>query len=87
MNIIYSEEALNDLKFWVKNDKTKIKKIDKLIQSILINPISGLGKPEALKHQHSGKWSREIDKKNRLIYCFNEEEIIILIAKGHYGDK
>jgi len=85
----FSEKAIIDLKFWEKSgNKNFIKKISQLIVAIQENPYSGIGKPEALKHELSGKWSRRIDREHRLIYEVIDENTIeilnIISLRGHY---
>jgi len=76
--------ALADLEYWKKIDSEKYEKILFLCESICKNPQTGLGKPEPLKHQLTGYWSRRIDKKHRLIYEFNDEEVHIHQVRRHY---
>lgn len=64
-----------------------VKKIFDLISAIQKNPFEGIGKPEALKHDYQGYWSRRITDKHRLLYEVTDEEIIIIRCKGHYDDK
>ncbi|MGD9930144.1 MAG: Txe/YoeB family addiction module toxin [Mangrovibacterium sp.] len=88
MEVIYRDEALKDITYWKKSgQKTIQSKITRLIDDIQLHPYSGLGKPEALKHKLTGLWSREIDKKNRLIYLIADEKLHILSLRGHYSDK
>lgn len=85
--ITNSAEADRDLVSFVKSgNKRALKKIKDLMASIVETPYSGIGKPEALKYELSGLWSRRIDRENRLIYEVREEEKIIKIVslKGHY---
>lgn len=87
MEIIYSLKALEDIAFWKKNgNKAVQKKIAALIVDITAHPYTGIGKPEALKHELSGSWSRRITKIDRLVYSVNIENnsIEIETLKGHY---
>ena len=87
MEIIYSQQAQSDIKFWLKSGNKKIQaKITQLIRAIQNDPFDGIGKPEALKYEMIGKWSRRIDAEHRLIYEVPEDESIIKIhsLKGHY---
>ena len=88
MEIDYSDNALNDLAYWKKNgtDATR-KKISKLIAAIEMSPFTGIGKPEQLRYELGGKWSRRIDTKNRIIYSISNNRIMIYSLKGHYNDK
>ncbi|MBI5729712.1 MAG: Txe/YoeB family addiction module toxin [Ignavibacteriales bacterium] len=82
--IILSSTALEDLRFWSKNDPKTIQKIFKLISEIQNYPFEGTGKPEPLKYNLAGCWSRRIDEVNRLVYKVEEESVIILSCKYHY---
>ena len=70
-------------------NKVTIKKIQKILEELSETPFYGIGKPEALKHQLTGFWSREINKKDRLIYKVDEEIVTVYLisAMGHYSDK
>ena len=88
MEIEFTKNADLDVEFWKKSGKKAIQiRISKLLEDMKFNPYSGLGKPEPLKYNLSGSWSREIDKKNRIIYDVNEDKIIVLSLLGHYFDK
>lgn len=85
MEVIYLQEALNDLKYWKKSEnKTIQKRIIKLIQSIEDTPYEGIGKPEGLKYHHTGKWSRRITDEDSIIYEVNAGKIFIYSMRGHY---
>lgn len=85
MEIIYQPKALDDLKYWKKSGKKQIQeKILTLLQSILETPFEGLGKPEPLKHDWTGMWSRRINSEHRLIYEVKDSEIHIYSLKDHY---
>jgi len=87
--VVFSEKAQSDLKFWNKSgNKAIIKKISELIRAIRSDPYEGIGKPEPLKHELNGAWSRRIDREHRLIYQILEDGTIdilsIISLKGHY---
>ena len=89
MEIVFSKKAQNDILLWNKSGKKKIlKKISELLRDIQRSPYAGIGKPEQLKHNLSGVWSRRIDKEHRLVYEIIDENTIeilnILSVKGHY---
>jgi len=86
INLKWSPTAAEDLAYWKKNDAKKYRKILALCDSIRMDPKHGLGKPEPLKHELSGCWSRRIDQKNRLVYRFDDDDemVYILQAGGHY---
>ena len=87
MNIDFSNQAWQDYLFWQENDKKTLKKINHLIKDIGRNHYEGLGKPEALKGSLSGYWSRRIDECHRIVYRIDNEKIIIVQCRSHYGDK
>jgi toxin YoeB len=87
MEIIYSIKALEDISYWKKQgNKAVQQKISALIVDIIKHPYTGIGKPEALKYQLSGSWSRRITHTDRLVYSVNKENNCIEIetARGHY---
>ena len=85
MEIEYTLQAKEDLDSWKKaNNIAVLKKIRKLIEAILQKPYEGIGKPEALRYNLSGCWSRRINKEHRIVYEIVDEKIIIHSLKGHY---
>jgi len=87
MEIIYSLQALEDINHWKRSgNKAVQEKISALLSDIVKHPFSGIGKPEALKYQLSGSWSRRITFADRLVYSVNFENNTIEIetARGHY---
>jgi len=85
MEVAFDEIALGDLNHWKKSGNTGIqRKIEKLILAIKESPYTGIGKPEALKYELSGKWSRRIDSEHRIIYQIIEDKLLIYSLKGHY---
>ena len=87
-NIGFTIRGLNEYIEWQTEDKHTLKKINQLIKDIIRNGNTGIGHPEPLRGDLSGKWSREIDEKNRLVYqILNDGRLEIYQCKGHYGDK
>lgn len=84
MTVFFDINALEDLKFWVRNDRRKAEKILKLIEEVYRSPFTGTGKPEPLKHILSGCWSRRIDEEHRLVYKVKDDQIMILSCRYHY---
>ena len=85
MEIILSETALKHIEFWKRTNNTIVQKIiTELKNSIITEPYKGIGKPEPLKYQLSGKWSRRIDKENRFVYSIENDTLYIYSLKGHY---
>jgi toxin YoeB len=83
----WHDEAWDDYLYWQLEDKKTLKRINKLIGDIDSHPFEGIGKPEPLKYEYHGYWSREIDEKNRLIYCVKENTIVFIACRTHYNDK
>lgn len=87
MEIILTERAKQDLDYFKKtNHQIVLKKIRQLFESMLLNPSFGIGKPEKLKYDLSGKWSRRINTEHRLVYEIDENQngIIVHSLRGHY---
>jgi toxin YoeB len=88
--VIVSERAKKDLLNIQKSgDKASIKKAENIISELYDHPETGIGKPERLKYELSGLWSRQINKKDRLIYLIEDQIITVTVvsALGHYSDK
>lgn len=83
-NFIFSEDAWNDYLYWQQQDKKTLKRINLLLQDISRSRYEGLGKPEPLKGDLSGYWSRRIDECNRIVYRYSDNGIEIIQCKGHY---
>ena len=86
MKIIWFEEAWTDYLYWQSQDKKTIKRINQLLQDATRNGHTGIGKPEPLKGEFSGFWSRRIDEVNRLVYRIQNGILEVLSCKGHYDD-
>ena len=84
--VSFKGDGFEDYVFLQEKDRKLLAKVNKLLKDIDRNGNSGLGKPEALKGDLSGWWSREIDKKNRLVYRIEGDTIVILQCMSHYGD-
>lgn len=85
-NIMFTERAWEEYCYWQSQDKKTLKKINQLLTDIKRNEYIGIGKPEPLKNQLSGYWSRRIDDVNRLVYRISNNQIEIVQCKGHYED-
>lgn len=77
-------DAWQDYLYWEKRDKVLFKRINQIIKDIKRSPFEGIGKPEALKNNLSGLWSRRIDKEHRIVYLVDDNAIVILQCRGHY---
>ena len=86
MKIIWFEEAWADYVYWQSQDKRTIKRINQLLQDSTRNGYSGIGKPEPLKGEFSGFWSKRIDEVNRFAYRIQGGVLEILSCKGHYDE-
>ncbi len=83
--ISFEASAFEDFNQWATLDKKTYQKIITLIQDINRSPFLGLGKPEALKHEYSGYWSRRINDEHRLVYKVTDTDIIVIACKYHYS--
>jgi len=84
MKITFTEVAWENYLWLQENDKKLLKRVNLLVKDILRNPFDGIGKPEPLKANLSGYWSRRIDSEHRLVYSVSTEEVIILSCRFHY---
>ena len=84
MNMDFSEQAIADISWWNKTDPKKVDKIERLLDDIVAHPFEGTGKPEALKYDLQGYWSRRIDRENRFVYKMGEDVIFIASCRYHY---
>jgi toxin YoeB len=84
MTVSFAGSALEDYKAWATQDRKIFERINALITDIARSPFSGLGKPEALKHNLSGYWSRRITQEHRLVYKVKADTIFIASCKFHY---
>ncbi|MCM1125889.1 MAG: Txe/YoeB family addiction module toxin [Lachnospiraceae bacterium] len=83
---IWFEEAWEDYLYWQRQDKKTLKRINALLKDTERNPFEGIGKPEPLKGELSGFWSRRIDETNRFVYRVKNGVLEILSCRGHYDD-
>lgn len=84
MKFVFSELSWEDYLFWHKNDKQKLKRINDLLKDISRNPYDDIGKPESLRFNYAGLWSRRIDEEHRLIYRVVDDEVQIVKCRFHY---
>ncbi|AMJ73177.1 MULTISPECIES: Txe/YoeB family addiction module toxin [Pseudomonadati] len=80
----WTDEAWNSYVYWQTQDKKTLKRINKLISDVKRSPFDGIGKPEPLKENLSGFWSRRIDDTNRLVYAVDDTSITIISCRYHY---
>ncbi len=84
MRLEFKPQAFEDLQYWVKYQPKIAKRILRMIEESQRDPFGGIGKPEALKNELSGWWSKRIDGEHRLIYKVEHDCLIVAQAKGHY---
>ncbi len=84
MPIKFSDQALEDYLFWQAKDKGMLKRINSLLRDIQRSPCEGIGKPESLKHNLAGFWSRRIDEEHRLVYTVQDETVLVAQCRHHY---
>ncbi len=80
----WTDEAWGDYVYWQSQDRKTLKRINRLINDVKRSPFEGIGKPEPLKENLSGFWSRRIDDTNRLVYAVNKQTITIISCRYHY---
>ncbi|MCL2805325.1 MAG: Txe/YoeB family addiction module toxin [Treponema sp.] len=84
--MVFAEKAWENYLYWQKHDKNMIKKINQLVKDIERTPFDGLGKPEPLKNNLSGWWSRRIDDTHRIVYRIENGSLEIVQCKDHYDE-
>lgn len=85
MKLAFTSRGWADYMFWSESDRRMTRRINKLINDTLRNPFDGIGKPEPLRGDLSGYWSRRIDEEHRLVYKATESELVIVQARYHYS--
>lgn len=84
MRLCWTEDAWDDYLYWQSQDRKTLKRVNTLIRGIERDPFGGIGKPEPLKWDYSGAWSRRIDSVNRIIYAISGDDLCILSVRDHY---
>jgi toxin YoeB len=84
MKIVFSKNSWEDYLSWQTDDRKILKKINELIKDIQRTPYDGIGKPEPLKYDLTGLWSRRIDREHRLVYQIRDEDLLIYSCRYHY---
>jgi toxin YoeB len=82
--LAWTQEAWGDYLYWQSQDRKTLKRINALIADVLRTPFEGIGKPEALRENLSGFWSRRIDQANRLVYAVDTDQVTIISCRYHY---
>ena len=84
MRIVFDQDAWEDYQLWAQNDGAMPKRLNRLIEDCIRSPFSGIGKPEALREDFSGWWSRRIDEEHRLVYRVEGGDLLIAQCRFHY---
>jgi toxin YoeB len=84
VRLVFTPEAWDDYTYWCDTDRKIVKRLNRLIADTLRDPVSGLGKPEPLRHLLAGTWSRRINEEHRLIYLVDGDDLVIVAARFHY---
>jgi toxin YoeB len=84
MNVTFTPTALDDFRYWLKTDKRQVDRILALLEEIRRTPFDGTGKPEPLRFQLAGCWSRRIDREHRIVYQVEENQIVVIACRYHY---
>ena len=84
MNTKFTPQSWEDYLYWQKTDKKNLKRINLIIQDIQRSPFEGVGKPEPLKHNLSGYWSRRITEEHRIVYKVFDADIVVVQVRNHY---
>jgi toxin YoeB len=85
MHLLWTDEAWEDYLYWQSQDKKTLARVNQIVRDIQRSPHAGIGKPEPLKGDLSGWWSRRIDDANRIVYRLKGGAVEITQCKGHYG--
>lgn len=86
LSILFESTAWEDYMYWYETDRKILSKINGIIKDCQRTPFEGIGKPERLKNDFSGCWSRRIDKEHRFVYYVNENTLVILQCRFHYDE-
>jgi toxin YoeB len=86
MNLTFTPSAWDDYQWFVQHDRKLAKRINQIIQDVLRAPFEGIGKPEPLKGELSGYWSRRVNDEHRLVYAVKENAVIFVACRYHYGE-
>lgn len=82
---LFHRQFLDDLRYWIENDRaTALRALD-LVEAALRDPFAGVGKPEPLRHQYAGCWSRRVAREHRMVYRVTKNSVEFLLARYHYS--
>lgn len=84
MRLVFTPNGWSDYTYWLAADRQTLKRINRLIDDAMRDPVSGIGKPEPLRYMLTGAWSRRITEEHRLVYLIDGDDLVILQARFHY---
>jgi toxin YoeB len=84
MKLVFTRQGWQDYLYWQSNDRTLVKRINRLIEDVLGSPFAGIGKPGPLRHTGPDVWSRRITEEHRLMYLVQDDAVTIVQARFHY---
>ena len=84
MRLVFTPHGWEDYQHWVQTDRATLKRLNRLVDDVLRDPLTGIGKPQQLRHVLSGAWSRRITEEHRLVYLVDGDDVVILQARYHY---
>ena len=84
MRLVFTPHGWEDYQHWVATDRATLRRVNRLIDDVLRDPFTGIGKPEQLRHVLSGAWSRRISEEHRLVYLVDGDDVVVLQARYHY---
>ena len=84
MRYVFLEQGWEDYQFWVQTDRAMLRRLNRLIEDCARSPFSGIGKPEALRDDFAGWWSRRIDEEHRIVYRHEGDSLIVAQCRFHY---
>jgi toxin YoeB len=84
VRLVFTPHGWEDYQHWVQTDRATLKRINRLIEDVLRDPFTGIGKPEQLRHALAGAWSRRITEEHRLVYVVDGDDVVIVQARYHY---
>jgi len=85
MRLVFTSAGWEDYVYWQTTDRATLRRVNRLLEDVLRDPFSGIGKPEQLRHALAGAWSRRIDERHRLVYMVDGSDVIVLQARYHDG--
>ncbi|MGT2929441.1 Txe/YoeB family addiction module toxin [Streptococcus tangpeifui] len=84
MPMKFTDSAWRDYCYWQNQDKKTLKRINRILKDVQRSPFEGIGKPEPLRHDYQGAWSRRIDAENRLVYLIEDDGVTFISLRDHY---